>query len=109
MDNGMQHSKPVRIPMIPNVMMMITDNDALNKDETTKHRGIVGSLLYIKIRTRPDMSVTASLLGTHVKNPRGIDTVASKMALKCLQGTTDWSLMTNPGHSDQLTAYADAS
>lgn len=106
-DNGMQYSKPVCAPKNTNAMTMKMDNDALDKDEATKYRSIVGNLLYIAMKTRSDTSITASLLSTRVKNPRRIVMVAAKRALRYLKGTTDKSIMIKPGHSDQRTAYID--
>lgn len=63
----------------------IADNaksDMLNEHEHTIYRSIVGSLLYLATRTRPDVAVATSILASHMHAP---EEVHMKMAKRVLQ------------------------
>lgn len=57
------------------------DERLLESNQASKYKSIVGSLLYLAAKTRPDLCAAASMLGMQVESPRQIDLVSAKRAL----------------------------
>lgn len=70
---------------------------------------IVGILLYLPVRTRPGLSITAVMLSLHVEIPTQLHMLAANRILWCVKGTVDQVMMRRPGKHDQITAFDDAS
>ena len=85
---------------------------ALNKNKGNpisqhKYSQIIGSLLYISNRTRPDISYAVGRLSRYTSNPSQEHWTALERVLKYLKGTIDYSLIYS-GHPDLLEGYSDA-
>ncbi len=73
------------------------------------YREAVGSLLYISIATRPDISYAVGVLSRFSSNPGMAHWNAVKHLMRYLQGTKDFKLTYAPdGPSDRFTTYSDA-
>ncbi|XP_065082125.1 uncharacterized protein LOC135704599 [Ochlerotatus camptorhynchus] len=68
-------------------------------------QSLVGALLYIAVNTRPDIAISASILGRKVSRPTEADWTEAKRTLRYLQSTVDRSLRL--GSSGPLEAYVD--
>lgn len=80
-------------------------------DEPTdklRFQEIIGCLLFIYTRTRPDICAAVRLPRRHVPDPRSSHLVAAKRILRYLKGTQEHGLELKPS-SAELIAYADAS
>lgn len=67
-ESGMSDSKPQRSPVSPENDLNIKA-DSISKDDADKYRSHVGSLLYLATKSRPDLCLVASTLGSHVADP----------------------------------------
>lgn len=74
------------------------------------YRKAVGSLLYLSVNTRPDVSVAASILGRQVAKPYMYDWKEMKRVAKYLKGTINTEIkMGNKEETEEiLYGYADA-
>ncbi len=73
------------------------------------YREAVGSLLYISVATRPDISYAVGVLSRFSSNPGMAHWNAVKHLMRYLQGTKDFKLTYAPdGSSDRFTTYSDA-
>ena len=101
---GMSNCKPVSTPMC-------TSSSHSNLDtphaDSKRYQEMMGSLLFLATRTRPDISAAVSLLCRHTANPRAAHFVAGKRVLRYLQGTKSFALRIG-STQDSLVAYADA-
>jgi hypothetical protein len=70
------------------------------------YAGLVGSLLYLSICTRPDIAQAVGALARHMAAPTLEQWIAAKHVLKYLKGTAEMGL--NHGGSDGMVGYVDA-
>ena len=73
------------------------------------YRALIGSLLYLSTRTRPDLAVGCSILGQHCEHPSEVHIRGVKRMLQYLKCTQEQGYYMRPGTSTALSAYADAS
>lgn len=71
------------------------------------YQEIVGALLFLSTRTRPDISAAVNILCRHCSRPRKEDLVAAKRIMRYLQGTRKFALYFSLGDGN-LIAYSDA-
>ena len=100
---GMEDCKSVSTP--------VTSSKSSDKDEAfvdqTYYQKIVGSLLFLASRTRPDISLAVNLLTRKASAPRSSDLVAAKRVLRYLKGTKHYGLRIS-GIVGKLHGYSDA-
>lgn len=83
------------------------NSEVLTNNE--KYRQLIGSLLYISVNTRPDISASVSILAQKVSQPNQEDWNEAKRILKYLKGTLKDSLsLGNIKSENTLIGYADA-
>ena len=73
------------------------------------YRTTVRSLLYLGLKTRPDVAVADNVLGQHVENPMKVHLSGLQRALRYLQDTKYAAIRIAPKESTQLAAWVDAS
>ncbi|XP_065087037.1 uncharacterized protein LOC135708814 [Ochlerotatus camptorhynchus] len=102
---GMEQAKPSSIPMDPGY---VTAEQKEEKMLATaeKYQSLVGALLFVAVCTRPDLEITASILGRKVSKPTDSDWTEAKRALRYLKGTAGLKLKL--GGSVSREGYADA-
>ena len=73
-------------------------------------RQAVGSLMYLAIRTRPDISSAVGAVARHVENPTFADWKAVKRILRYIKGTASYGLVlgSDTTQSILLEGYSDA-
>ena len=106
--------KPVSTPLDPGCNLSKdqcpkTDEEkALMQDKP--YAQLVGSLMYLAIATRPDISHAVGLLGRFSSNPGLAHWKAAKHLLRYLQGTKDMKLTyaPDPSQSEMFLTYSDA-
>lgn len=69
-------------------------------------QSLVGALLYVAVNTRPDIAISASILGRKVSNPSQTDWTEAERTLRYLKSTADLNL--ELGGTGQLGACVDA-
>ena len=72
--------------------MSVFQTQVILLSDARKYREIVGSLIYIMIGTRPDLSYVVTKLSQHMSKPSEAHFNAAKRVLKYLKGTLDYSL-----------------
>ena len=75
--------------------------------DQTHDQEIIGCLLYLAGRTRPDICTAVNILSRYAASPQLSHLVAEMRVLRYLQGTKTLCLRMQPRGS-KLTAYADA-
>ncbi|KAK7579919.1 hypothetical protein V9T40_000548 [Parthenolecanium corni] len=75
------------------------------KDEVP-YREAVGSLMFLAVISRPDISYAVSRVSQYLENPKTIHWNAVKKILKYLQGTVEYGLFYQP--EGNLEGYSDA-
>ena len=109
---GMQDAKPVVTPMVQSSDLMAksprSDSEA-SRMVGVPYREAIGSLLYLAIRTRPDISVAVSVLAKHVQEPKPCHWEGVKRVLRYLKGTAKHGLCyASTGPDPTLKIYCDA-
>lgn len=79
-------------------------DERLNDEEARKYRCIVGTLLYLAIKTRPDLADTERKLVLHIASPMNSDMTVAKRALRFCQGAKQMSLYLLPDADNHLKA-----
>lgn len=89
-----------------------TDKTAIRYGKDTSHfpyRELVGGLLYLSTRSRPDISQAVNEASKKLENPSRQDIVAIKKILKYLNGTRYKGIMYKKGEDmTNLDAYCDS-
>ena len=103
--------KPVATPMDPS-MRFSKDQCPQTTEEIAEMRKVpyleaVGSLNYLAVATRPDISFSVSLLAQFMGNPGRVHWEAVKRVFRYLKGTRDWKLVYGT-EQDGLKGYTDA-
>ena len=92
--------------------------DILNTDQITDYQALIGSLLFLSVSCRGDISQMVHELGRFVQKPTAAHWAAAIRVLKYLSGTMDYGLYYEGGRNSmgsttaiklQLTVYSDAS
>ncbi|XP_058828061.1 uncharacterized protein LOC131687971 [Topomyia yanbarensis] len=83
------------------------DNKSPLLKDATKYRSLVGALLYIAVCARPDIAVSASILGRNVSAPREDNWVAAKRVARYLKTTKHLHLQYG-NTTGKLIRYSDA-
>jgi hypothetical protein len=112
------HTRPVSTPLDPTVHLSRDQCPAPGSDEQIKMRSIpylaaVGSLLYLSICSRPDISYAVSTVSQFSSNPAEIHWKAVQHILRYIRGTTNFALRFGPSTSHPedpalLRAYTDS-
>ena len=79
-----------------------------NLPDNHEYRQIIGSLLYLSINSRPDISAATSILSRKVSCPNTLDMNEAKRTLKYLRTTIDYKLKLGDCSLSGLVGYADS-
>ena len=110
---NMQNCSPVSTPMDPSVKLTTADAPKNKEEELlmkeTPYREAVGSLMYLSIATRPDISYAVGVLSRFSANPGVAHWKAVKHLMRYLKSTLDYKLTYAPDKSsDRFVTYSDA-
>lgn len=106
---GMTNCKSVSTPMPVNTKLeKSNDVDNCLQDEVYQYRQLIGSLMYLAVCTRPDISFACSQLSQFNNCFDKSHWLAAKRILRYLAGTIDYSLYFIKSNNWKLFAYADA-
>jgi hypothetical protein len=103
---GMSDAKPVSVPMTPATKLTRDTGEPLN---TSVHHysGLVGSLLYLSVCTRPDISQVVGALSKYMSAPQKQHWDAAKHVLRYLRGTTDVGIQFGQGEGLKCWCESD--
>jgi hypothetical protein len=90
-------------------MHLIKHNGEALPAEIKHYQKIIGRLLYVQIRTRPNISFTVSHLTQYVSNPSPQHLCLAKYILSYLKGTQALRLRYDGECTDSLHGYSNSS
>jgi len=103
---GMDKAKSVKIGKIP---ILKNENRNTPKKEDYKYREIIGSLLYLSIKTRPDISFSVGFSSKYIENYSQENINDVKHILKYLNGSINQGIYyKSNAKTNGLQAYCDA-
>jgi hypothetical protein len=105
---GMSECKPVSTPLPVNCKLEKSNKKCLD-DDVYRYRQLLGSLMYLSVCTRPDISYACSQLSMFNTCFDENHWRMAKRVLRYLAGTINYGLCFTKGVTFNLTAYADAS
>ena len=104
---GMEHCKPVTTPADAGLKLTKGTEDSEYVEE--KHyQSVVGSLLYLSMRTRPDIAFAVSRAARFCSKPTSQHLTAVKRVLRYLRGSTHHGLLFKRNGSKAIIGYSDA-
>ena len=103
---GLQDAKPVKIPMEAGFMNSNAESTLLS--DNRKYRQAIGSLLYLAVTSRPDISSAVGILSRRVEKPTQSDWNAVKRVVSYLKSTLDIKLRLSSQDEIKLNCYVDA-
>ena len=104
---GMESCRTTSTPMDHTIGMSATC--CTRADEDSNYRSIMGSILYLAVKTRPYICVATGILCRHVEAPSMKQKIGAERVLKYLSSTKLLGLKLQAGSNDQLSAYMDSS
>jgi hypothetical protein len=103
---GMENCKPISTPAA--VDLKLVKEDSSKPVSQTDYQSMIGSLLYLAISTRPDISYSVGALSKFNACPTETHLTAVKRVFRCLQGTRQLMLKYSKVDSE-VVGYCDAS
>ena len=103
---GMQGCKPVTTPMTTAFVNEASEKGPLC--DKSRYQELLGCLLFISTRTRPDISLSLSLLCRYASQPTIIHWSYLKRILRYLNGTKIFALRIHGQDDATLLAFCDA-
>ncbi|GKB54510.1 retrovirus-related pol polyprotein from transposon TNT 1-94, partial [Tanacetum coccineum] len=101
---GLQESKPMKTPMPSDTKLM--KYEECESVDSTKYRGIIGSLLYLTA-IRPDIMFSVCLCARFQKAPKTSHLEVVKHIIRYIKGTTHLGLWYPKGPDIKIVVYAD--
>jgi hypothetical protein len=103
---GVSDGKPRSVPLSLSVKLCKEEGDPLDLQKYP-YSQLVGSLMYLAVTTRPDISYAVGALARYMSCPSTVHWQAAKGVLKYLGATADWGICF--GMSQQsLVGFCDA-
>lgn len=104
---GMESCKPVATPMTTGIFVEIEQCKETSPFPVKKYQELLGCLLFLSTRTRPDICAAVGILSRFAASPKTIHYVHLKRVLRYLRGTVDFGLLLSRTSGD-LVSYCDA-
>ena len=105
---GFENSKPISTPVDVSISLEKAGDDFAPCD-VEKYQSAVGSLLYLSMRTRPDITFAVCNVAKFASKPTLSHWLAVKRIFRYLKGTTNFGIMYNRHNgSDDCIGYSDA-
>ena len=102
---GLEESKPMKTPMSSDTKL--TKEEACESVDSTKYRGMIGSLLYLTA-SRPDIMFSVCLCARFQEDPKTSHLEAVKRIFRYIKGTTHLGLWYPKGTGIETVVYADS-
>ncbi|GAB6025573.1 hypothetical protein CHUAL_014034 [Chamberlinius hualienensis] len=104
---GMKDCKPVSTPMDPNHKLLLPEKPNAEEMKRLPYQKLIGSLMYLAVSTRPDISYAVSALSQFNCNYTNEHFVAAKRVLRYLKGTPTLGLCYQDGNL-KIQGFVDA-
>ncbi|GJY37884.1 hypothetical protein Tco_0424248 [Tanacetum coccineum] len=102
---GLEDSKPTKTPMSTEIKL--TKDDEADSVDSSKYRGMIGSLLYLTA-SRPDIMFSVCLCARFQENPKTTHLEAVKRIFRYIRGTSHLGLWYPKGTRIETVVYADS-
>nr|GEU57891.1 uncharacterized mitochondrial protein AtMg00810-like [Tanacetum cinerariifolium] len=102
---GLEDSKPTKTSMSTEIKLTKDDEDV--SMDSTKYRGMIGSLLYLTA-SRPDIMFSVCLCARFQENPKTTHLEAFKRIFRYIRGTTHLGLWYPKGTRIETIVYVDS-
>ncbi|GJX68066.1 retrovirus-related pol polyprotein from transposon TNT 1-94 [Tanacetum coccineum] len=102
---GLEDSKPMKTPMSSDTKL--TKDEECKSVDSTKYRGMIGSLLYLT-KSRPDIMFSVCLCAIFQDAPKTSYLKAVKRIFQYIKGTTHLGLWYHKGTDIETVVYADS-
>ncbi|XP_055584920.1 uncharacterized protein LOC129737782 [Uranotaenia lowii] len=104
---GLEHTKGSKYPMDPGYHKLVKESKPLA--DNTEYRSLIGSLLYVSVNSRPDITASVGILSCRVSCPSELDWTEARRVLRYLHSTKDYALKLGAKQQDlNLMGYCDA-
>ena len=104
---GLHEGKTKSIPMSTSTKLEPASEDNMLDKESYKYSELVGSLLYLSVCTRPDISQAVGVLSRYMANPSTEHWIAAKGVLRYIAGTLQTGILYGGGNST-MEGYCDS-
>ncbi len=104
---GMTMCKPVATPMISTFWTVLSSEQDKSTIDVKLFEQIIGSLVYLALRSRPDILTSVLILARFQKAPTAYCHQAAKRILRYLRGTTTHGLLYESGNI-KITGFVDS-
>lgn len=104
---GMDNSKPISTPVDTSLKLLQASDDSQCVDQKL-YQQAVGSLLYLSVKTRPDISYAVGNVARYCSRPTQQHWRAVTRILRYLKGTIDYGLHYVKHHPSKVVGYSDA-
>lgn len=102
---SMENCNAVSTPSDPNQRLTKCDD---TEDEDFPYRQLIGSLMYLAIATRPDISFALGVVSRYMEHPKNIHVNAAKRILSYISGTLDHGIMYEGGGNHEFCGFSDS-
>ncbi|GKB23576.1 hypothetical protein Tco_0862977 [Tanacetum coccineum] len=102
---GLEDSKPTKTPMSTEIKL--TKDDEADSVDSSKYRGMIGSLLYLTA-SRPDIMFSVCLCARFQENPKTTHLEAVKRIFRYIRGTSHLGLWYLKGTKIEILVYVDS-
>ena len=104
---GMEDAKPVATP-VDTSTKLVKGKESDECADQQQYQSAVGSLLYLAMATRPDITFAVSKVAKFCTMPTKQHWTAVKRILRYLRSTADYGLVFTPHSSGDCVGYSDA-
>ena len=104
---GLQEGKTKSIPMSPTTKLEPASESNMLDKESYRYSQLVGSLLYLSVCTRPDISQAVGVLSRYMANPSMEHWTAAKGVLRYIAGSLQTSILYGDGNR-AMEGYCDS-
>ena len=105
--HGLKEGKTKSVPMSTSIKLVQAGEDKLLDKEHYHYSELVGSLLYLSVCTRPDISQAVGVLARHMAKPSMEHWTAAKAVLRYIAGTLDCGITFRQSNT-AVAGYSDA-
>ena len=107
---GMENCKPATTPLPTDIYSQIDKETIKGEEKYFPYLELLGTLLYLAIQTRPDISAAVGIMGQYSSNPTAVHWHFLKRILAYVKGTRDKVLKIGGNSKEpvELIGYADA-
>ena len=93
---------------VPSDCNQVLENFNNSKASNCEYRELVGSLLYLALGTRPDISYAVGIVSRYLEQPKIAHEMALKRIFKYVKGTINYGILYNNTGEYKLDVYSDA-